>query len=264
MKRRSIPAILTISLALVANLLVSVVAPGTPALAAPQNYTCSYYTVHYGDSLSVIGRRYGVSVRTLMRVNGLRKTRIYAGQHLCIPRNKPLPPKRAPAYPKPKPVVHPPYAPVYAPQPYPPQPYPPQPYPPQPYPPQPYPPQPYPPHPYPPQPYPPQPYPPQPYPPQPYPYGAFPCTKPYFNESNLCILQPYPVKIGTTAYAVWNISDFTYGEFDRGDGQGFKGPILHEQKVDIPNVTGPRTVQLRWKDHAGNWRYDSFWIQVVY
>jgi hypothetical protein len=65
------------------------------------------------------------------------------------------------------------------------------------------------------------------------------------------------------AYAVWNISDFSYGEFDRGDGQGFVGPIAHEQKVEVPNVTGPRLVQLRWKDTAGNWHYDSFTIQVT-
>ena len=95
------------------------------------------------------------------------------------------------------------------------------------------------------------------------PLNTFPCTKTYFNESNLCILQPYPVKVGSTAYAVWNISNFSYGEFDKGDGQGFVGPIAHEQQVGIPNVTSPRLIQLRWKDTAGNWHADSFTIQVT-
>ena len=203
--------------------------------AAPQAYTCTYYRVKWGDTLTKIGRYYGTSVLTLRTVNHLKTTRILAGQTLCIPRATRTAARPAPAPAQPNygytddsgiynyygwydpgtysnPSVYPPTGPTYGPT---------------------------------------------------YPLSTFPCTKTYFNESNLCILQPYPVKVGSTAYAVWNISDFSYGEFDKGDGQGFVGPIAHEQKVEIPNVNGPRLVQLRWKDTAGNTHYDSFTIQVT-
>lgn len=42
------------------------------------------YKVRYGDNLSKIARRYGVTVRDIMRWNKLRSTRIYAGQKLVI------------------------------------------------------------------------------------------------------------------------------------------------------------------------------------
>lgn len=242
-----IPAVLKLAITFAVSVLLSVVIANTSALAAPQSYTCTYYVVRRGDTLSAIGLRYGVTVRTVMSANGLRSTRIYRGQRLCIPRYTPaayVPPQEphdqmnwGPYNPcggstgvwvvsvngvpvsqgysavncMTPPVVYYPPTVVYNPP----------------------------------------------------TGGAFPCTKGYFNASNLCIQQPYPVKIGTTAYAVWNISDFTYGEFDMGDGRGFIGPIAHEQKVAIPNVTGPRLIQLRWQDHAGNWQYDSMMLQVV-
>jgi len=207
------------------------------------------YTVRRGDTLSAIGVRYGVSVQSVMRANGMRTSRIYTGQRLCIPRvvvqddredrdrrphNFPVVPTFHPTFPTYNPCLYgpgvwviaingvpvnqgsfpgncqPPNV-VYTPP----------------------------------------------------AYNAFPCTKGYFNPSNLCVQQPYPVKVGSTAYAVWNISDFSYGEFDMGDGRGYIGPISHEQQVGIPNVTGPRLIQLRWKDRAGNWQYDSMTIQVV-
>jgi hypothetical protein len=93
--------------------------------------------------------------------------------------------------------------------------------------------------------------------------GAFPCSSAGIGVSNLCIEQPYPVPRGGTAFAVWRITTgFRYGEFDRGDGAGYRGPIAVEQRIDIPGITGPRTVRLRWLDGNGNWRYDSFVIQV--
>jgi hypothetical protein len=73
-----------------------------PVQAAPPErqevgaYVCLWYTVRWGDTLGKIGARYGVSVLTLRRVNGLKSTRIYAGQKLCIPRNKPAPPAPPP------------------------------------------------------------------------------------------------------------------------------------------------------------------------
>ncbi len=42
------------------------------------------YKIRYGDNLSKIARRYGVSVKDIMRWNKLRSTRIYAGQKLVI------------------------------------------------------------------------------------------------------------------------------------------------------------------------------------
>lgn len=230
---RFITTALLISLAVIGGLLLSML-PVMPAQAAPQNYTCLYYKVRRGNTLSGIGARYGVTVRQIMNANGMRSTRIYTGTTLCIPRYVPV--KHQPAHPHPQPPSM-----QYCPDetgyncPLNPNPI-------------------------------------------PYPYGwswyqpvvviplisaPFPCSKGYFNESNLCVLQPYPVSTGTTAYAVWNISDFSYGEFDMGDGRGFVGPILHEQKVQIPNVTGARLIQLRWQDRAGNWHSDSMTLQVA-
>lgn len=97
----------------------------------------------------------------------------------------------------------------------------------------------------------------------PQPIDTFPCSRAGLGVSNLCIEQPYPVKRGSTAFAVWRIPNFRAGEFDRGDGQGFRGPISAEQRVEIPNITAPRTVTLRWIDQAGVTRADSFTILVV-
>ncbi len=44
-----------------------------------------YYRVKRGDTLSEIAKKYGVSVKTLKRVNRLRSSKIYAGQLLKIP-----------------------------------------------------------------------------------------------------------------------------------------------------------------------------------
>jgi len=43
------------------------------------------YTVRRGDALSIIARRFGVSVSALMRANGLRSTVIRPGQRLIVP-----------------------------------------------------------------------------------------------------------------------------------------------------------------------------------
>jgi hypothetical protein len=92
---------------------------------------------------------------------------------------------------------------------------------------------------------------------------TFPCSRAGIGASNLCIEQPYPVPRGSTAYAVWNIVDFSYGEFDRGDGQGLKGPIYQQQRVDVPGIDAPRTIRLRWLDKSGTEHMDAFTIQVV-
>jgi hypothetical protein len=90
-----------------------------------------------------------------------------------------------------------------------------------------------------------------------------PCSQLGIGVTNLCIEPPYPVRRGSTAFAVWRILDFQYGEFDKGDGRGFIGPISAEQRVEITNVTGPRTIRLRWMNRNGQWNEDSFVIQVV-
>lgn len=93
--------------------------------------------------------------------------------------------------------------------------------------------------------------------------NAFPCSRAGIGISNLCVDQPYPVPLGTSAFVVWRINDFRYGEFDKGDGQGFKGPIAREQRVEVPNITSPRLIRLRWVDSSNQWREDSFLIQVA-
>jgi len=90
----------------------------------------------------------------------------------------------------------------------------------------------------------------------------FPCSKPYLNDSNLCAEQPYPIRRGSSAGIVWRITTgFVSGEFDRGDGSGFRGPIYAEQRIVIENVTGPRTIRLRWTD-GSRWYEDSLTLAV--
>ena len=91
----------------------------------------------------------------------------------------------------------------------------------------------------------------------------FPCSRSGIGSSNLCIEQPYPIRRGTSAVAVWRISSFRSGSFDSGDGRGLVGPINAEQRIVIPNVTANRTISLRWIDGNGVEHNDSFLIQVV-
>ncbi|HET9999643.1 MAG TPA: transglycosylase SLT domain-containing protein [Ktedonobacteraceae bacterium] len=47
---------------------------------------CSWYTVHRGDTLSLIAHRYNTNYSTLARVNGIRNVNlIFVNQQLCIP-----------------------------------------------------------------------------------------------------------------------------------------------------------------------------------
>ena len=52
--------------------------------SAPVSGKSLTYTVKSGDSLSVIGHRYGVKVATLKKINNLKSDRIYVGQKLKI------------------------------------------------------------------------------------------------------------------------------------------------------------------------------------
>lgn len=94
--RRAIVIVLSVMLS---ALSLGIVAPAQAAAPEKQevgSYVCLWYTVRRGDTLSEIGAKYGVTVITLRRVNGLKTTRIYTGQKLCIPRNKPAPPNPPP------------------------------------------------------------------------------------------------------------------------------------------------------------------------
>ncbi|MFN4294718.1 MAG: Ig-like domain-containing protein [Thermoflexales bacterium] len=72
-----------------------------------------------------------------------------------------------------------------------------------------------------------------------------------------------PVPSGATVFASWNIPNFKSGEFDRGDGQGYRGPVAQVMQVDVPAVIGPRTIRLRWVDLNNQVFEDSITINVV-
>jgi LysM repeat protein len=72
---------------LVACLLVAQLVIGAAtAAAAPPAYGPIYHRVRYGETLSSIGRLYGVNPYAIARANGLANPNyIYAGQVLLIP-----------------------------------------------------------------------------------------------------------------------------------------------------------------------------------
>ncbi len=73
---------LAVTLVMVVALLVLTAASPAPASAAGP----AYYVVRYGDTLAGIAWRYGVSMWTLARYNGIwNPNLIYAGQVLVIP-----------------------------------------------------------------------------------------------------------------------------------------------------------------------------------
>ena len=75
----------------VASLLVSTSVAAAPAVAAPTaGYAPGYHMVRPGQTLSSIGRMYGVSAWAIASANHLRNpNHIYAGQWLQIPRGGP-------------------------------------------------------------------------------------------------------------------------------------------------------------------------------
>jgi LysM repeat protein len=82
--------------------------PGsTPSPSAPA--TCGQtYTIRYGDTLSGIAYRFGVSQNALMRANGIvNPNRIYRGQRLVIPCGSQPGPPYHPSQPKPAPYYPP-------------------------------------------------------------------------------------------------------------------------------------------------------------
>ena len=64
----------------------SAAVPATPPFIAPPASTASHYTVQYGDTLSSIARKNGVSLATLCSANGIAKdSTLRSGQKLRIP-----------------------------------------------------------------------------------------------------------------------------------------------------------------------------------
>ena len=74
-------------LILVTVLALLVMAIAVPAVSAHGPQSDGYwYKIRYGDTLSSIAYQHGVSMRAIMRANGLHNpNRIYAGQSLWIP-----------------------------------------------------------------------------------------------------------------------------------------------------------------------------------
>ncbi len=66
------------------------------ALAKPADapYRCLQYTVRSGDNLSRLAVRFGTTISSIQRANGLSGTKILIGQRLCIPNSIPLSPCR--------------------------------------------------------------------------------------------------------------------------------------------------------------------------
>jgi hypothetical protein len=72
-----------------------------------------------------------------------------------------------------------------------------------------------------------------------------------------------PVAAGSTIFASWNIPNFREGSFDKGDGAGFKGPIAGTMTVDVPAITGNRTIRLKWIDSSGAEKIDMIAVVVI-
>ena len=79
---------------------------------------------------------------------------------------------------------------------------------------------------------------------------------------NVLKVNANPVGSGATVYATWSIPSFKDGEFDKGDGRGFIGPINGVMTVDVPGVTSARTIRLRWRDTANQQLEDTLILQV--
>ncbi len=80
-------------IALLALLLISLTVSGVPAGASAANtFSGTVHVVRWGETLSSIAAKYGVTVTALIRANHLRNPNfIYAGQRLVIPGSTPKP-----------------------------------------------------------------------------------------------------------------------------------------------------------------------------
>jgi hypothetical protein len=87
--RRALSAAL-VAFATVASLNIAPSYAASPDRAQAKT-VCRWYVVKRGDSLGELAIRFRTDVLTLRRVNGLKTTRIYIGQKLCIPTVVPSP-----------------------------------------------------------------------------------------------------------------------------------------------------------------------------
>ncbi|PGK51233.1 hypothetical protein CN918_25935 [Priestia megaterium] len=66
-----------------------VIAFSATSVAMPQSASAcdcvAYYTVKKGDTLSAIGKKYGVTYQQLMSKNGMKSTNIKVGQRIIVP-----------------------------------------------------------------------------------------------------------------------------------------------------------------------------------
>jgi uncharacterized protein YraI len=88
-------------------------------------------------------------------------------------------------------------------------------------------------------------------------------AQPTTGGKNILRINQNPVPAGTTVVATWSIPNFVSGDFDKGDGAGFKGPVAGTMQVNVENVTGQRTITVRWKDSGGAEQTDSLTIFVA-
>lgn len=56
-----------------------------PAAPAPERYDGTLHQIAKGESLGIIARKYGVTVEAIVKENGLKTSRIYAGRTLKVP-----------------------------------------------------------------------------------------------------------------------------------------------------------------------------------
>lgn len=70
-----------------------------------------------------------------------------------------------------------------------------------------------------------------------------------------------PVPSGGTVTAYWNISGISGIWFDKGDGSGFQA-AGGSQSVAVPNVTGQRTMQLKWQATNGSISIDQIVVYI--
>jgi LysM repeat protein len=77
----------TVSIIVLASLLLMLALTAIPASAAPNNsgYCTRWHTVQRGETLFRISRAYGTTVSNLQALNGIYNPNwIYAGQNLCV------------------------------------------------------------------------------------------------------------------------------------------------------------------------------------
>lgn len=71
---------------ILAAVLILVLLTATVSYASPPAYGPVYHCVRYGETLSSIGRLYGINPYAIAQANGISNpNRIYAGQWLLIP-----------------------------------------------------------------------------------------------------------------------------------------------------------------------------------